>query len=460
MIVWGLRRTGASLLLACALLVGPGSETSHEALAGKRYERRSRQLAPGLRLIRILDRAGPNRIKVLRFNPASALTLDVELAQDRLPGRERTSRMARRRNAIAATNGTFGLPWGRPIGLFAEDTHLQASPLVWGHAVGMSSDESSFPMGHPKLKVTVSHPALGPLFRIPSWNVEGADPARVAAYTPVGAPRLQPPPDSCAARLVQFGSPRWALDEPGITRTYEVAEMRCGDKPLQAEQGVVLAAQRKTRGARKIKTLPPGDFVDLTWSVGWNGVVDAIAGNPLVVRNGKNVGYNCPASFCARSPRTGVGITKRGRILLVTVDGRQPGYSVGMGLRELGKLFISLNAVRAINVDGGGSTTMVVRGRVINRPSDPGGERHVSSSILILRGNDEEEPVMAPPPPAIPSLPVASGTSALRADPAVIDPGSTGGLLDAVRRGALGRRVDLPPGLARIARLFKASAPD
>ena len=453
----GFVRGGLSVLLAGVLLVGqPASEASDAARAGARYERRSRRLAPGLRLIKILDRVGPNRIKVLKLNPDSALTLDVELAQDRLPGRETTSSMARRRGAIAATNGTFGLPWGRPIGLFAEDTQLQASPLVWGNALGLTGDQNDLPLGHPRLDVIVSDPLVGNLFKVFNWNEEETAPRRVSGYTPAGAPRVVTPSDACAARLVQVGSPRWAIEGTGIARTYEVDAVRCAAEPLETNEGMVLAAARRTPGARRIKSLEQGSLLDLTWSTGWEGVVDAIAGNPLVVSEGSNIGYDCDAPFCGRTARTGVGITGRGRILLVTVDGGRPGHSVGMTLRELGRLFVYLGADRALNLDGGGSTTMVAGGNVINRPK-AGFERAVSSSLLILPGSDEEEPVVGAQSPATASgTEQSTGGLALLSDPAVTDPGSTGGLLDSLERGDLGRRVDLPAQLHRIARLFRA----
>ena len=77
-----------------------------------------------------------------------------------------------------------------------------------------------------------------------------------------------------------------------------------------------------------------------------------------------------------RHPRTNVGVTDDGRVLMVTVDGRQPGYSVGVSLAEMGQLMTSLGARDSFNFDGGGSTVMARRfladGRfaVTNRPSD------------------------------------------------------------------------------------------
>jgi hypothetical protein len=86
----------------------------------------------------------------------------------------------------------------------------------------------------------------------------------------------------------------------------------------------------------------------------------------------------------ARHPRTLAGVRADGKLLLVTVDGRRPGWSTGMTLTEAARLMRSLGARDALNLDGGGSTTMTVRGEVVNRPSDPGGERRVSNGVFAL----------------------------------------------------------------------------
>jgi hypothetical protein len=85
-----------------------------------------------------------------------------------------------------------------------------------------------------------------------------------------------------------------------------------------------------------------------------------------------------------RHPRTAVARDRAGRVLFVTVDGRQPGVSVGMTLEELARLLLEFDAAEAINLDGGGSTTMVIDGKVVNSPSDREGERPVSDAILIM----------------------------------------------------------------------------
>jgi exopolysaccharide biosynthesis protein len=89
-------------------------------------------------------------------------------------------------------------------------------------------------------------------------------------------------------------------------------------------------------------------------------------------------------------PRTAVAALADGRVLLLTADGRRPPERVGLALEDLAKLLIEMGAVEAINLDGGGSTTMVVKGAVVNFPSDATGERPVSDAIVVrpLPGRD------------------------------------------------------------------------
>ena len=94
-------------------------------------------------------------------------------------------------------------------------------------------------------------------------------------------------------------------------------------------------------------------------------------------------------SFVAsRNPRTLAGVRADGTLLLVTVDGRAPGWSVGMTLREAARLMLSLGARNALNLDGGGSSAMTVRGELVNRPSDRVGgrpvERRVSNGLFVM----------------------------------------------------------------------------
>jgi exopolysaccharide biosynthesis protein len=80
-------------------------------------------------------------------------------------------------------------------------------------------------------------------------------------------------------------------------------------------------------------------------------------------------------------------------LLLVVVDGRQED-SRGVTLVEFARLFRDLGAIHALNLDGGGSTTMVVMGSVVNDPSGQF-ERPTSSALLILPGEDKEQTIRA-----------------------------------------------------------------
>ncbi|MGW0904907.1 phosphodiester glycosidase family protein [Streptomyces sp. NPDC002853] len=124
---------------------------------------------------------------------------------------------------------------------------------------------------------------------------------------------------------------------------------------------------------------------------------DIVNGGPELVRDGK-VAVNYAAdgiertgdrSFAytwgiKRNPRMLLGVDRQGRLLLVGADGRQPGLSDGLGLGEGAELMKSLGAVQAMALDGGGSVTMTVNGKVINSPSD-GTERPVGDALLLTR---------------------------------------------------------------------------
>lgn len=160
-------------------------------------------------------------------------------------------------------------------------------------------------------------------------------------------------------------------------------------------------------GRLRAMLLAGPDTIPLAW--GWPLVspmtvriapwqpMEAVGGRPVLLRDSAvvpHVDTEGAAGFAAsRHPRTAVGIADHGqRLLLVTVDGRQKPYSDGMTLRELANLMLALGARDAINLDGGGSTTMVVKMpatremTVVNRPSDPTGERAVGNALGIVRG--------------------------------------------------------------------------
>ena len=105
---------------------------------------------------------------------------------------------------------------------------------------------------------------------------------------------------------------------------------------------------------------------------------------------GASFGY---AFFVRGNPRTGVGIDRRGRLLIVQVDGRQENLSQGLPLKEFADVFKALGAVDAINLDGGGSSAAVLNGRLISSPSDTDAqgnriERPVGDALVITPGRE------------------------------------------------------------------------
>jgi exopolysaccharide biosynthesis protein len=121
----------------------------------------------------------------------------------------------------------------------------------------------------------------------------------------------------------------------------------------------------------------------------WARAGDAISGAGLLMVNGREITdwtiERIAAGFeTTRHPRTIIGADAQGDIWLVTVDGRDPARSLGMSFTELQRLAGRLGLRSVMNLDGGGSTTMWVNGRIVNHPSDAGGPRKVSDAILVL----------------------------------------------------------------------------
>ncbi len=112
---------------------------------------------------------------------------------------------------------------------------------------------------------------------------------------------------------------------------------------------------------------------------------EMIGGGPKIVEDGKNLG-----DMVSREPRTAVGFNQDStKLYLFTIDGRQLGFSLGMTFHELADLMISCGVYTGLNLDGGGSTTMVIRDSVVNSPSD-GAERKVSNGFLVITNADQK----------------------------------------------------------------------
>jgi exopolysaccharide biosynthesis protein len=148
------------------------------------------------------------------------------------------------------------------------------------------------------------------------------------------------------------------------------------DKPvLFKDSSTVVKSQTQISAAKKWK------------------VETAIAGGPALIQNGTiKVSNNEERMFMGKAiddkhPRTAMGYTADGKLIILVVQGRMPGIAEGASLTQLAKLLLDLGCVEALNLDGGGSSSMLVNGKETIKPSDKEGQRPVPGVFLIQSKN-------------------------------------------------------------------------
>jgi hypothetical protein len=188
---------------------------------------------------------------------------------------------------------------------------------------------------------------------------------------------------------------------PGVALNGTSISQDTGGGTAIPRDGAVMMAVG-SQAPRLTAETPPGTVVQTQFSLTPNwpslGVTDALGGGPVIVRNGRAV-YTAgeeflPAQLGPRDPRTGIGQRRDGSIVMVVVDGRRRGYSVGLTNWELAQTLVRLGCVTASALDSGGSSTMAFDGQLLSRPSDPSGERLVKETLAL-----EYMGVYAPIPP-------------------------------------------------------------
>lgn len=373
-----------SLLAGCAPALAPAPTP----VAGwDRVE----TVAPGVRHLSRVDSAGPWAIHVLEADSRSCgVELGTVKAGGRLEGRETTTELARRaererrRPVLAALNADFFsfTPPGVPTG-----AQVVAGQVVRG------------PGERPVLGITAAgEPFIGRV-RLAGklWLSQGLSATLGKVNTPPAGDTLAlydrfsgdaTPADTGVVELrVRRVGGTGAVGD--TLRGVLVGSDTAAAGVAIPEDGVVFAARGRAADFLRLLT-PPGDTVrwTLRFEPAPGPVREMVGGHPVLLRGGAEVpdaGSGAAAAFATtRHPRSAVGWRADGTLLLVAVDGRQPGYSAGMSLAEMRSLFRELGAVDALNLDGGGSTTLVVRGRAVNRPSDAEGERPVANALVLL----------------------------------------------------------------------------
>jgi hypothetical protein len=371
------------------------------------------QVDPGLEWTTITRQQGPVRINVLAMDPARVRGV---LSNDRIAGRERVSRMGRRMHAVAGVNGGHFKATGDPVGAFALDGQLLSEPI--DGRTGLVLTPGAPPTIAPlrfRGRVTVNGR---------SREIDGVDRPRglIPACGGRGGdlPTMRPNAVvTCtdASELVVL-TPRYGLRPPreggveAIVRNGIVARVRPPGTGPVPRDGLLLTGTGDAAGFLRNAALPRSRVrIALTLTAAGRRLALGPSGGPAttstptvvlgvgprLLRAGRlsipaaAEGLDPPQApsffdtfVASRQPRTLAGVRPDGTLLLVTVDGRRPGWSVGMTLPEAARLMRSLGATDALNLDGGGSTTMTVRGQVVNRPSDRGGERPVGDGLFVM----------------------------------------------------------------------------
>ncbi len=397
-------------LLATALLAAlPASAGAALPLGSPAMKetRSARTVAHGVRLVRIARTGrgdGPWRLFVLEVDrPALRGHLGAVLGGERIGGLERPSSMARRTHAVAGVNGGYfaiGSPGlGDPVGVLSVGGRLVSEPVGARTALFVPRSAAQ--------RVMVRAPRFRGTATLAGHRraVDGVDRirGRIPACGGLGGDRPTQRPDpflTCtdSSELIvydrRFGT-RTRTSKAGIelvVRDGAVTQVRTAPNTAIPADGYILSgsgdAARFLRAARRgdrpdvdlglrdgASTLDPAAFESIT------------GGGPRLLRAGRidiTARSEAQESLAGRSPRTLVGVRSDGRVLLVAIDGRRRGWSVGTTFAESARVMRALGAREAMDFDDGGSTAMVVGSRVVNRPSDPGGERAVSDGLFVL----------------------------------------------------------------------------
>jgi Phosphodiester glycosidase len=401
------------LAFAGVLLQASASVAAGELPLGSRSldERRaSVELAPGVTWTRIVREGGPWRVHVLSVDRrALGGRLTGVLSNRRIEGRERASSMARRARAVAGVNGSYFASGGDPVGALAIGGRLLSEPVDGRSALIVPLDPAKSARvarlsfagavvsgGRERLVDGVERLRGS----IPACGGRGGD---VPTERPNSALTCTDPSELVvlSRRYAPYTRTRGGVE--AVVQSGIVGALEGGGNAAVPAGGLVLSGSADA--ARFLtESAPPGSRPEVRVGLLARGRELPLAQQQLVVGGGPRLltrgriavasraeGFaplEAPGLFgsfvASRNPRTLAGVRGDGRILLVTVDGRRPGWSAGVTLPEAARVMRALGARHALNLDGGGSTTMTVRGEVVNLPSDTAGERPVSDGVFVL----------------------------------------------------------------------------
>lgn len=363
-------------------------------------------VAPGIVHYRVTRPRGPFKAQIVTVPVGSRYELIAARAHDSLFGRERVTDMVRRRQArgeripVALNADFFDLRGGTGV----NENNQILDGRVWKANPVTDSPFDTFRNSHSQFAIGADgRPYLD------RFSYAGTLEGRCGRFSLDGINTVPRVPNALVLFSSAFGgasrrdsvhAPR-ELDvratltpDPGIDSLEIFLEGRttaATSPPFVARDRAVLAAYGSTTsrldsiarcaGSLRVRHAFRPDRGRLTMIIG---------GWPRVVQDGRNVAVladslegTFPRFSAQRHPRSAVGFSRDSNIVfLVAADGRQETYD-GMTLSELGDFLISIGVYQGMNFDGGGSTALVINGKVVNRPSDATGERPVGNAILV-----------------------------------------------------------------------------
>ena len=367
---------GAALGVAALIIAVPGGAAwAAEPPVPAGFTVASRETpVDGVEHVLLTRQDPPLLVNVARIRAGAPVSLRAVLSNDRVaedgPRLETTSRMCARVHCLLGINADFGTD--APLGAFVTDGELLRSPNPKHHQLSLTADgkltDQTF--GWTGKLVTTDLNQLS----FDGLNVDRL-PGKVVLYTPAFGPSTQTP--SPGADLVLRVVEPVGEFRLGQTARVELLALNEGTQNSAIPRdGAVLSGEgagadalraawaRVVSGAATHQAFLRLEDTDVD-------VRESVGGSPILIKDGKRWFTDPGDNFTnGRHPRTLVGWRPGGDKLMVTVDGRQPEVSVGMTLHEAADLLLGLGATEGINLDGGGSTTFVRAGNVVNKVSD------------------------------------------------------------------------------------------
>jgi hypothetical protein len=397
-------RRSAAICLLMAIFAAPAHAQGAPLMPGVTYEKQVQFTPHGAVVIHVLTAPRPGDQNGL-YQLAPVLAKGTVLG-----GKQRVTQLEKdvsNQMTVAGINGDlFNATDGQPAGIFMQGGLLLHPPLSTRSSIGV---DAAGALHVDRVKFFGTWRGTGQRRPLNGLN-EVPKAGEVILFTPAFGARTPVVPGAAAVVLQPFPA---AAPNADLTATVTATALG-GGTPIPTDGAVIMAAGATLAAALQAEA-PVGTPLTtrLILQPAWTGVTSALGGGPVLVKAGKPV-FRSLEDFTndqvsQRDPRAGVGQLADGRIILVAVDGGQPGYSVGLTSFELAQTLARLGAVTASAVDSGGSVTVAFDGQLLNRPSDAGGERLVKEALLIQYFGV----YAAPPPLALVNGDPGKGTQSL-----------------------------------------------